>query len=95
MYSFDWDPGDMMDGYDNGGMMNDGGAWLMVVVALLLLALIGTVIFWAIRAAGPPAPAGPSPAPPAPSPRDLLDLRLARGEVTPEEYNAIRPLLDR
>jgi uncharacterized membrane protein len=32
--------------------------------------------------------------PPAPSPREILDLRLARGEISPEEYSTARPLLD-
>jgi hypothetical protein len=32
--------------------------------------------------------------PTAPSPREVLDLRLARGDIGPEEYSTARPLLD-
>jgi uncharacterized membrane protein len=97
----DWGPG-MMDGRDRGGMMDGGGAWVVMVLCLVLLvALVGVVTYLVVRASSAPASSGPlavPPAPPAPAgptPRDVLDHRLARGEVTPEEYSAARELLDR
>jgi uncharacterized membrane protein len=93
------DRGGMMDTYNRGGMMDDGGAWVVMILAfVLVLALIGLAVFWVVRAAGAPTATSPAPRPtqsPGPSPSEVLDLRLARGEITPEEYGATRPLLDR
>ncbi len=47
----------------------------------------GTEAVRRARQAAPPAPASPSPI-------DALKLRLARGEITPEEYERLRRLLD-
>jgi len=92
----------MMRGYDHDGMMSGAGAWFTMLLGfLLLLALIGFTIYWVARATTPrptafrdasfSSPRSPS----GPSPRDVLDLRLASGEITPEEYGATRELLDR
>jgi len=92
----------MMRGYDHDGMMSGAGAWFTMLLGfLLLLALIGFTIYWVARATTPrptafrgdffSSPRSPS----GPTPRDVLDLRLASGEITPEEYGATRELLDR
>ena len=82
----------MMSGSDG---MTFGGFWLMFLVGILLVALLGVVLYVAVRAGNPPAPSSARMGEPeAPSPREVLDLRLARGEVSPEEYSAARPLLD-
>jgi uncharacterized membrane protein len=86
----DWDRGRMMDG-SYGGMSN-GGVWMMIAFGLLLLVLVGITVFLAIKAAGAPAPTGPGVGQHA-SPREVLDLRLARGEMSPEDYNTARDLL--
>ncbi len=91
LFSDDGYPGNMMDGYRDHGM-NNGGVWMMVVFGLLLLALAGTAVFFAMRAGGSAAPGGRSAS--RESSRDVLDLRLARGEINPEEYSAARALLD-
>ena len=95
----DRDRGGMMDSYNRGGMMDDGGGWVLMILGfVLVLALIGLAIFWVARATGTPMTTSPAPSPPpapGPSPRDVLDLRLARGEITPEDYSTTRPLLDR
>ena len=92
----------MMRGYDHGDMMDGTGAWFtMLLGLLLLLALVGLLIYWVARAASSPQttaftqpPAAHPQAPAAPSPRDVLDLRLAKGEISPEEYSATSRLLD-
>jgi uncharacterized membrane protein len=105
MYSTDdWDPDRMMDGSYGGGMMDGGGMWMMVLFGVVLLVLAGTAIFWAFKAAGSRASdngkvvgpvVGPVVGTVSESPRDVLDLRLARGEISPEEYDTTRTLLAR
>jgi uncharacterized membrane protein len=87
----DWDPDRMMDEPYSGGMMSSWGVWMMVFLGLLLLILAGTAIFWALKAAGTTHANRNSG--PAGSPRDLLDLRLAGGEISAEEYTTTRALL--
>lgn len=90
----DWGPDRMMNGSYGGGMY--GGAWMMLVVGLLLLAAVIATVLLATRLAGPHHQQGRSPiaGPSVGSPRDVLDQRLARGELTPEEYRATRSLLE-
>lgn len=83
----------MMDGWNHGGM-NGAGAWMMVLVTVLLVAVVVVAVLVA---------RGPAPAPPTSSDapalsahsaaRELLDLRLARGEITAEEYADLRAVL--
>ena len=91
MFTDDWGPDRMMDGSYGGGMY--GGAWLMLVVGLLVLVVVVTTILLATRLLTTQQP-GPAPTAAVGSPRDLLDQRLARGEITPEEYRATRSLLE-
>jgi putative membrane protein len=87
----DWDPGRMMNGSSDGGMY--GGAWMMLVLGLILLAVLATTILVAFRATGTQRP-GPATGPDhAASVRDVLDQRLARGEITLDEYRSTRTLL--
>jgi uncharacterized membrane protein len=90
MISDRWDR--MMNG---SGGMTYGGFWLMLLFALVVVVLVGVAIYVALKAVNPEVPA-PSRTVQAsvPSPREVLDLRLARGEISPEEYTAARPLLD-
>lgn len=91
----DWDPGRMMDGsYSNGTGMMNGGGWVMALIALLLLVLVGVAIFIASKATFGLASGVRGVPPVTGSPRDILDLRLARGEISPEEYGTTRTLLD-
>ena len=84
---------DMMN--DNGtgyGMMDSGwmGAFAALVVVLLLLVMIAVLVnvFLHLRARSEPPITG------GPQARLILDGRLARGEVGPEDYQALRVLLD-
>lgn len=85
----DWDPGRMMNGSYGDGMMN-GGVWMMVVFGLLLLALVGSAILVVIRVTGSSSHSRMVTG----SARDVLDRRLAQGEISAEEYGTTRTLLD-
>ncbi len=76
----------MMNGYGTGG---GGGGWILMLV--VLVALIGLVVFAIVRLAGGGRHAtGEDHAVQAdPTARDLLDRRLARGEIDPETHSAI------
>ncbi len=81
-----WDPNNMMNG-DHGG-----GIWMMLVLGLLLVAVLGTATFLVLRAMVP-GDTRPIAHPQGPSPREVLDQRLARGEISPEDYTHTRSLL--
>lgn len=101
----DPDPYDMMSDPERyemmrqGGyqMMNggDGGGWLvafavltLVLLLVALLAVLANLFLHVRRPAGGSAGAAPGEA------RSVLDGRLARGEVSAEEYRTVRTMLD-
>jgi uncharacterized membrane protein len=89
-----WDPDDMMNGSYGNGFMG-GGAWMMLLVGLLLVVLLATTIFFVLKAVElGHQETGRSADRAVGSPRDVLDHRLARGEISHEEYAATRTLLD-
>jgi len=62
-----------------------GGMWLWMILGLVALwALVACAIRWTI---------GPRSHAPELDPIKLLDARLARGEITTEEYRRVRELL--
>lgn len=71
----------MMGGFGGIGML----LWAGVIVA---------VVWWIAQAAG--ARTGPSALPGQTSgtPRETLDARLARGDITVEEYRELRKVLE-
>lgn len=78
---------------------HNGGAWAMMLVLMLLL-LAGLVIFGWLLLNKPDQPGSRSlPPPPGRSGADpvdalrILDERLARGELDPEDYRLRRQLL--
>lgn len=81
------DPDRMMDG--------SWGFWMMALLGVLLGVIIGVTAALALRAEGGRASTTPpTVARPPTSPRDVLDLRLARGEISQAEYGSTRALLD-
>jgi putative membrane protein len=92
----DWGPGRMAHRQYGGAMMDGGTGWfvlVLVLVLVLVVVLAGVAVYVAAVAARSPRPPSSAPLAP-PSPRDLLDRRLASGEITPEEYGERRQLLD-
>jgi len=71
------------------------GMWWMwipgLLVPLLIIAGIVVLIVLATRSSGRPHDTGPAD---LDSARRILDERLARGEVTPEQYRELRTTLD-
>lgn len=86
-----------------------GGGWAWWQAILMWFGMIAfwAAVAWAVyllltgvrRLERPERPGlPPSPAPPGPpaggGPRRILDERLARGEIEPEEYRRLRDLLE-
>ena len=66
-------------------MMGASGMWLWMILGLVVLwALVACAVRWTI---------GPRRSTSDPDPIKLLDARLARGEITSEEYRRVRELL--
>jgi putative membrane protein len=84
-----------MDGYGNGYGMGEGG-WILMIVFWALV--VGLIIFAVIRIfpgrdtqSSPPTPHVSRP--PAETPREILDRRLANGEIDLETYERLREKL--
>lgn len=71
------------------------GAWWMwipgLLLTLLIVAGIVVLIVLAVRSTGRSHDTRPAELDPA---RRILDERLARGEITPEQYRGLRSTLD-
>ena len=88
----------MYRGY-NGGLASGGYGfgfpWFGLVAGVLFLALIGLVVYMALRLRkiekGTPAGSGS-----APTPRsiEILDERFARGEIDVETYRTMKEVLE-
>ena len=90
------DPDRMMDGSYGDGMMDGSwGFWMMALLGVLLVVIIGVTAVLALRAAGGQSSAtAHGVATPPSSPREVLDQRLARGEISQTEYGSTRALFD-
>ncbi len=70
--------------YDH--MDGGGGGWVaMLIIVLLMIALAAGVIWAFVKHARPYVGATPD-RPAYPSAAEILDERLARGEIDPDEY---------
>jgi putative membrane protein len=71
---------DHMDG-------GSGSGWIVMLIIMMLLIALAAVAVWYFVANARPQTGGGAPVPSArPSATDLLDERLARGEISPDEY---------
>ena len=77
----------MMDGYGMGA----GGWTLMIIFWIALIAIVGLAIARLFPASRGEATTDDKPA--APSPEQVLDDRLARGEIDVETYERLRGVL--
>jgi uncharacterized membrane protein len=80
-----------MDWGDHSGHMSTGGWVFMALGMLVLIALVVALVIWLVSQQRKPA-AGV--APPGMTAREALDHRLVSGEITPENYDALRSRLD-
>ena len=71
-----------------GGGSGLAGMWLMWLFGLLMMAGLIVLVVWAIHTLLPPRSAGSLS--PSTDPLVHLQLRLARGEITPDEYEELR-----
>lgn len=81
---------DMMDG---GGAFMGVAVLVLVLLVLTLIAVVANLYFHVNRPGGATAPVAPV-APTESEARRLLDRRLASGEISAEEYAAIRAALE-
>lgn len=73
-------------GTSHGGGFHFFGGFLHIALVIALLSFL----FWGIkRFMAPPTPAGPS----GREALNILDQRLARGELTKEEYQSLKETL--
>lgn len=77
----------------DGGWMTGFAVVTMVLLLIAVIAVVANLYFHVSngRDGGHPHATVP---PAAPQARVVLDARLARGEVSPEEYRGLRELLD-
>jgi putative membrane protein len=75
----------MMNGYNN----MDGGGWIMMIA--LWAALLGVIVWAVLRIV--PALGGGTRGDAAERPREILDRRLARGEIDADTYDHLRAKL--
>jgi putative membrane protein len=69
----------------NGG---GGGGWviLLVIMILLIIIIVASAAVWLFLASARRRSGGTHPQSARPNAADLLDERLARGEIGPDEY---------
>lgn len=73
-----------MMGYGVSGGL--GWMWIMGLFGLMVLAGVVVLVIWAVRALWPDHRATM----PSNEPLAQLKLRLARGEISPDEYESLR-----
>jgi putative membrane protein len=67
---------------DGGDHMDGGWAFVMGMLMLLVLAAVILLVVWVVRSTASNAGAAPG----GESPMEVLDRRLASGDITPEDY---------
>jgi len=77
------------------GHMNNGVGWLIALLLLgLLIAAVVALIVYAVTRSSATPDSGPPTKSDAGQARQILDERLARGEIAPDEYRERRNALD-
>ena len=78
---------------DHDHMDGSGGWWLMGLFMLLAVVVLIALVVWVARSATIHKPGSPAPQPD--TPLQILDRRLAEGDVTPEDYESRAAILRR
>jgi putative membrane protein len=85
----------MRDGFYNGGGGTHWGAWILMIIAMLVFSgALAWIIVTLLRQRG--SHSDPRPVPPSGTSPDalrILDERMARGEIEEEEYKRRRDLI--
>jgi uncharacterized membrane protein len=76
---------------DWNGHMSSGGWFFSILATVIILALVGAAIVWIARELGATRNRRPAAAMPA---QELLDRRLASGEIDAEQYEQLRQTLN-
>lgn len=74
----------MDDGYDHHDV--GGWHWGMAVLIVLVVAALVVLVVWLVRSTSAHQHAAPAGAPVPETPQQILDRRLAEGDITPDEY---------
>jgi len=77
----------MMDWSDHGEHMTTGGWIFMSLGMLVLIALVVVLVMWVVSHQRPTDPTAIAP---GTSAREALDHRLVSGQITTDEYDALR-----
>ena len=75
------------------GHMSTGGWILSVLWTLIIIALVGGGVVWLVTALGSRDKGAAPPEASGESAREILDRRLAGGELTVEQYQQLREAL--
>lgn len=73
---------------NNGDHMDGGWGWAMMVLMFVALIAVLALVVWVVRTLGGSHSHGAHAvgSPPPETPMQILDRRLAAGEITPEEH---------
>ncbi len=72
--------------------MDGGWGWAMVALMAFAIIVAAALVYWIVRS-GQTQSRATAEAPPAQTPQQILDRRLAEGDISPEEYRERRSLL--
>jgi len=75
---------------DWNGQMSGGGWFFSILALLVIVATVGAVIVWIARELGASRDRGPAQ---GVSAHEILDRRLASGEINGEQYEQLRQTL--
>lgn len=70
--------------------MDGGWGWAMVALMAFAIIVAAGLVYWIVRSQSRPGTEQP---PSAPTAQQILDRRLAEGDISPEEYRERRALL--
>lgn len=79
---------------DHDGDHMDGWGWGMGVLMVLAVVAVVVLVVWLVRSTHPATVVSGPAAASAETPRQILDRRLAAGEITPDEHRERAAMLE-